>query len=117
MSDSSAPRPGQENQAQIRVRVQETHMASSYANAFRTHRSAEEVVLDFGLRIMQPTQQSSNAPADGPRTIAEMSFDVSSRVVMNYATAKRLTLALGQIIQQHEQQHGEIKLGREQQAG
>lgn len=106
MSESSAPQS-----AQVRVRVQEAHMASSYANAFRTHRSPEEVVLDFGLRLLQPLPPNAQTSSkDGPKTVAEMNFDVTSRVVMNYHTAKRLVVALQQVVKQHEEQFGEIKL-------
>jgi hypothetical protein len=108
----SNPGPGdaQQQTAQVRVRVQEAHMASSYANAFRTHRSPEEVVVDFGLRLLQPLPPGSQTPEKGPKTVAEMNFDVTSRVVMNYHTAKRLVGALQQVIKQHEEQFGEIKV-------
>ncbi len=114
MSNQSGQGGDSQQQAQVRVRVQETHMASSYANAFRTHRSPEEVVIDFGLRLLQPLPPSAQtADAKGPKTVAEMNFDVTSRVVMNYHTAKRLMGGLAQIIRQHEEQFGEIKLAQQ----
>lgn len=100
--------------AQVRVRVQEAHMASSYANAFRTHRSPEEVVIDFGLRLLQPLPPNAQGAQGQPKTVAEMNFDVTSRVVLNYQTAKRLVITMQQIIRQHEEQFGEIKLTQNQ---
>ncbi len=41
----------QPGQQQVTLRVDESKMASSYANAFRTHATAEEVILDFGLNL------------------------------------------------------------------
>jgi len=44
----------QTGQRQIRLRVDEREMGSSYANAFRTNGTAEEVMLDFGLNLLNP---------------------------------------------------------------
>jgi hypothetical protein len=47
----------QTGQRQIRLRVDEREMGSSYANAFRTNGTAEEVMLDFGLNLVNPASQ------------------------------------------------------------
>ena len=39
---------------QVRVRVDERDMSVSYANAFRTNGTAEEVMLDFGGHRTEP---------------------------------------------------------------
>ena len=88
-------------QRQIRVQIDEAKLQTTYANAFRTNATAEEVILDFGLNVMNPTQRE-NQP--------NMIFQLSQRVILNYYSAKRLALALGQAIRRHEDQFGEIEL-------
>ena len=92
----------QTGQRQIRLRVDEREMASSYANAFRTNGTAEEVMLDFGVNLMNP--------APGQEVEGEIVFKVSNRVVMNYYSAKRLAITLSQLIRRHEEGFGELEL-------
>lgn len=88
-------------QRQLRVQIDEQKLQTTYANAFRTNATAEEVILDFGLNVVNPTQQE-NQP--------NMIFQLNQRVILNYYSAKRLALALGQAIRRHEEQFGEIEL-------
>ena len=92
----------QPQQQQIQVRIDETKMATGYANTIRTSTTADEVVLDFGV----------NLPMQGPDSQPVLSFNVSNRVIMNWAGAKRLAISLGQVIRQYEERHGEIALQR-----
>ena len=92
----------QTGQQQVRIRVDERTMATSYANAFRSNATAEEVMLDFGINTVLP-------PA-GPQAQPEILFQVSQRVVMNLYSAKRLALTLGQMIRRHEEQFGVLEL-------
>lgn len=92
----------QTGKRQVRLHVDERNMQSSYANAFRTHGSADEVILDFGLNLPNPAAPSPEQP--------EMVFQVSQRVIMNLFSAKRLAITLGQVIRRHEEQFGELKL-------
>jgi hypothetical protein len=92
----------QTGQQQIRLQIDESKMLSAYANAFRTNGTAEEVVVDFGLNLMNPTGQQG-----GP---LPMVFQLNQRVILNYYSAKRLALTLGQIIHRHEEQFGMIEL-------
>ena len=98
----------QTGQGQIQVRIDERNMETTYANAFRTNTTAEEVMVDFGLNLLTraPQQQQEG----GEQQPGEIQFKVNERVVMNYYTAKRLALTLGQVIRRHEQQFGELKL-------
>jgi len=95
-----------ENQAEqqagqeVRLRIDERNMPSIYANAFRTNGTAEEVMLDFGLNVVQPTNDQQ----------PEILFQVQSRVILTYFSAKRLALTLGQLIRRHEEQFGELEL-------
>lgn len=91
---------------QVRLRLDQRNMTTSYANAFRTNATADEVILDIGLNQVIPAQPG----ADGKQVQAEILFDVSDRLILNYYTAKRLAITLGQIVRKHEDQFGELKL-------
>ena len=88
-----------QNRATLTLRDQgaETH----YANTCVLTSTAEEVVMNFALNI-QPLQR------DG-----RVEMRVNSRVVMTYASAKRLALTLSQVIQRYEQVNGVIELARQ----
>jgi len=92
----------QTGQKQVRLRIDEQNMQTSYANMFRTNGTPEEILLDFGLNLTEPTPGQAEQP--------QIVFKVSQRVIMNYHFAKRLTLALGQVVRRHEEQFGELEL-------
>jgi len=92
----------QTGQRQVRLRVDERNMRTSYANAFRTNGTAEEVMLDFGLNLV--------SPAGGKQDQPEIMFQVSDRIIMNYYSAKRLAITLSQLIRRHEEQFGELEM-------
>ncbi len=99
----------QAGQRQVRLRIDQRNMASAYANAFRTHGSAEEVILDFGVNLVNPAAGPGGpGGTNGPQP--EVVFQIASRVIMNYYSAKRLALTLGQLIRRHEEQFGELEL-------
>ena len=91
----------QTGQQQIRLRVDERELTTSYANAFRANGTAEEVMLDFGLNLV--------GQAAG-QTQPEILFKVNNRIIMNYYSAKRLAITLSQIIRRHEEQFGELEM-------
>ncbi|MCK4277362.1 MAG: DUF3467 domain-containing protein [Phycisphaerae bacterium] len=93
----------QTGQQQVRLRIDERNMTTSYANAFRANGTAEEVMLDFGLNILIP-------PSGEEQTQPEIIFKVNERVVLNYYSAKRLAITLSQLIRRHEEQFGELEL-------
>ena len=92
----------QTGQRQIRVRVDEREMGTTYANAFRTNATAEEVMLDFGMNLANPAAAKDEQP--------EITFKVTERVIMNYFSAKRMAITLSQLIRRHEDQFGELEL-------
>jgi len=92
----------QTGQRQIRLRVDEREMTSTYANAFRTNGTAEEVMLDFGVNLLNQASQQQGQP--------EIIFKVNDRVIMNYYSAKRLAITLSQLIRRHEDEFGELEL-------
>ena len=99
----------QTGQQQVRLRIDQRDMHTSYANAFRTNATAEEVIVDFGLnQLVSGQRQQGQSSGDEPA--GEIVFQLSNRVIMNYYSAKRLVLTLGQLIRRYEDQFGELKL-------
>ena len=100
----------QTGQRQVRLRIDERDMRTAYANAFRTNGTAEEVMLDFGLNLMAPAAQQQATQQQAEKQQPEIIFQVSDRVILNYYSAKRLAITLGQLIRRHEDQFGELEL-------
>ncbi len=90
----------QPQQQQVQLRIDESKMTSTYANTIRSSNTQDEMIMDFGMNI--PMQAPNQAP-----TIV---FNVGSRVIMNWAGAKRLAMSLGQAIRQYEEINGEINI-------
>ena len=99
----------QTGQKQVRLRIDERNMRTSYANAFRTNGTAEEVMLDFGLNLVSPATQQQ-AAGQQQQQQPEIIFQVAERVILNYYSAKRLAITLSQLIRRHEGQFGELEL-------
>ncbi len=95
------PREQTGQQQQVRLRIDERNMKTSYANAFRTQGRPEEVLIDFGLETLVPSSQADKA---------EIMLQINERVILNYYTLKRLVLGLGQLISQYEEQFGKLEL-------
>ena len=87
----------------VQIRIDESRMHTTYANTIRTSTTPDEVVLDFGLNL--PVQQQPNQQP-------MMVFAVNSRVVLNWAGAKRLAASLAQSVRAYEEHNGEIQLNR-----
>jgi len=92
----------QAGQQRIQVHVDEKSLKTSYANVFRPTVTAEELILDFGLNIMLPPRQG--------KAEREIVFQANNRIIMGYYAAKRLAIALGQVIRRYEQEFGELEL-------
>jgi len=92
----------QTGQKQLRLRIDEREMQTSYANAFRANETAEEVMLDFGLNVVRPASDQQEQP--------EILFKTSHRVILNYYSAKRLAITLSRLVRKHEDQFGELEL-------
>jgi len=93
-----------ENQQQVQLRIDESKMHTTYANTIRSSTTQDEVVLDFGF----------NLPMQGQDSQPVLNFSIGSRVVTNWAGAKRLAISLGQMVRQYEERNGEIQLQRQQ---
>jgi len=90
--------PAQGAQQQISLSIDTGEMSSSYSNFFRVTGTFEEVVIDFGLH-------SGLVSQSGPEAIK-----VTDRVVMSFATTKRLLGALQMAVARHEQMFGAIEV-------
>ena len=92
--------------AGVGVLLDERELRTFYANAYRIHTSAEEVVIDLGFNMPNP-----NPNAQGG---AQLLFKVTDRAIMSYTNAKRLAMSLSQLIKRYEQQFGEIPVQGQQ---
>ena len=103
--DSIENQAQQQTGKQVRLKVDHTGMGTTYANAFKTNATSEEVIVDLGLNMVVPNQQAAAGDVAG-----DILFQVNNRLILNYYTAKRLALSLGQIVRGYEEKFGELKL-------
>ena len=97
-SGEGAPAPATAPQAQPQQFLTDrSSLSTVYTNFCRVSVTPEELVLDFGLN-----PQISAAPTDPVK--------LTHRVVMNFFTAKRLLLALNNVVVQHENAYGALEL-------
>jgi hypothetical protein len=92
----------QTGQKQIRVRIDERNLQTSYVSGFRPTMTAEEAILDFGLNLIRPTGDKEHP--------YELVFQANHRLIMNYFSVKRLAIALTEIVRRYEQQFGQVEL-------
>lgn len=90
-----------QQQQQVQLMVDEKDLKSVFANAYRIYTTAEEVVIDLGFNMPDPNPQGGQ-----PRLL----FKVTDRVIMSYASTKRLTGSLNGLVAQYEQQFGPIQV-------
>lgn len=88
-------------QPSVQVVLDERDLKIIFSNAYRIHTTSEEVVVDLGFNMPDPNPQGGQ-----PRLL----FKVTDRVVMSYASTKRLAMSLGQLVKRYEQQFGEISV-------
>ena len=92
--------PEETNNTKVHMRVQDHNARAVYANAFRHNSTPNEIILDLGINTVtsrHPAANTDEAPT------AEMLFQVDTRLVLNYDTARRLNGLLSQVIQQQDQ--------------
>ena len=104
--DSVEDQAKQQTGKQVRLRVDHTGMSTNYANAFKTNATSEEVIIDLGLNMVVPNPQGKQ---EG-EVVGDILFQVNNRLILNYYTAKRLALSLGQLVRGYEEKFGELKL-------
>lgn len=92
----------QTSRGELAVRVDQSKRTRSYANAFRTNGTTEEVTIDFGVNTAVPDAEQPDRPA--------VLFEVEHQVVMNYYSAKRLAMSLADVLRRYEADFGEVEL-------
>jgi len=83
MAEENQPQPAPGDQQQVQLLLDESQMKTSFANAYRIHTTAEEVVLDFGFNMANPNPQGG---------AQQLLFRVNDRVVLSYPNVKRLAV-------------------------
>lgn len=89
--------PGDEQQAQVQIQIDDSQTNVSYSSTVRVWGSAEEVNLDFAGPL-RPT---------GPKAAK---LKIEQRVVLNPWAAKRLCLAMNQAIARYEKAYGTLEV-------
>lgn len=79
----------------VHVLLDERDLRTTYVNAFRLHAATMEVVLDLGFNMPHPNPQNGQG---------QLLFKVSDRMILNYDTAKRLAMSVGQLVKRFESQ-------------
>ena len=82
-----------------KIKWDDSQMKSSYANVCNAVGTREEVVLFFGI---------SNPAQDGE---ADVSVQLSQRVILSPFAAKRMATLLGNVVAQYEQRWGALSDG------
>lgn len=82
-----------------KVHWDDSRMRSSYANVCNVSSTREEITLLLGIN------QTWNA------TQKEVTIELTDRVILNPYAAKRLSVLLNNVLEQHEQRFGAIDIG------
>ena len=88
--------PAQQAQAPPQVQLDDSSVASLYANFCRVTGTPEELIIDFGLNTQ-------------PVGVPENPIRVNQRIILNHFTAKRLLAALSMSVQRHEAAFGVLE--------
>lgn len=77
------------------IEMDTTQMSTAYCNFFRVAGTYEELIIDFGFLSGVVIAQTAGQTTEPVK--------MSDRVIMSFATAKRLYLGLQAALAQHEQ--------------
>jgi hypothetical protein len=97
MTDQPQKEPVTPQEQANQIPTDYSSLSSVYTNFCRVNVTPEELVLDFGLN-----PDVSPSPKEAVK--------LTHRVVMNFFTAKRLLLALNNVVVQHESAYGSMEL-------
>ena len=92
--------PEEPTNTKVRMRVQDHNARAVYANAFRHNSTPKEIILDLGINTVTGRHPADN---ENETPTAEMLFQVDTRLVLNYDTARRLAGLLSQLIQRYDE--------------
>jgi hypothetical protein len=97
MADEPKNQPATPQQQANQITTDISSLSSVYTNFCLVNITPEELVLDFGLN-----------PDVSPSP--KQAVKLTHRVVMNFFTAKRLLMALNNVVAQHESTYGALEL-------
>lgn len=92
-ASATAAAPAQQS---YQLEVDDSHVASNYANFCRVTGSPEELIIDFGLNPQ-------------PMGVPKNPIAVNQRIIVNFFTAKRLLHALQMSVARHESVFGVLE--------
>ena len=97
MADEEAvqAQPSAEEQRNV-LNMRFERAQTSYANLAVLASTPEEIVINFAVNVAPPTAEH------------QVNVEISNRIVMSYPSAKRLAIALGNVIQRYENARGVI---------
>jgi len=101
-SDQPLASGDQVDKPRVQLRVDDRERPTEYVNAFLTIVTAEEILLDVGVNAASAVGTGQGPP--------RLDLKLSSRLAMNYFTAKRLAISLSRIIREYESRFGDIEL-------
>ena len=105
MADETAESRQQEPEQQRgSVALHYENARLNYANVTLVNTTPEEVVLNFGINAVPPTRER------------EVNVQITDRIILSYASAKRLAITLGNVVKRYEDADGVIDLPRRQAA-
>ena len=100
-TDNAANQTGQAGDAEgAKLRILDAKAHTAYSNFCIVTSTPEEALLNFGINLMIPNKEN------------EVRVQVSDRIVMSYASAKRLAITLSNLIQRYEAANGVIEINR-----
>jgi hypothetical protein len=97
MADQPKKEPATPQEQANQIPTDYSSLSTVYTNFCRVNVTPEELVLDFGLNPQVSATQTEPVK-------------LTHRVVMNFFTAKRLLLALNNVVVQHENAYGALEL-------
>ena len=86
----------QQEGTQVRVRWDDSKMTNTYANICNVQSTREEMTLLFGTN------------KNWHQAKAELTVELTNRIILNPFAAKRLYLLLGNVVNQYESRWGEL---------
>ena len=95
-SGKAAPAAEPQQQQQVQIPVDDSKALTTYSNYYRVAGMAEELIIDFGLNTQ-------------PFGVPTEPIPISTRVVINFFTAKRMLHALQLAVQRHEAAFGVLE--------
>ncbi len=88
----------------MQLRLDTSNAVTQYTNIFRFSRMPEEVLLDVGM-----TAVDIAANTEG-KAVPQMVMNYPTRLVMTYATAKRMAISFAGLVKEYEDKFGPIPI-------